>query len=327
MKNILVTPNIKIIHAMRKLSDTAEKGLLVVDKNKKLLGTLTDGDIRRKILKGYKLNSIIKKIYNNKPIYFFEGKFSEKQARKAFNKNIELIPILDKNKKFLRYITWNRIFGNSKKLIGIPDISVVIMAGGKGSRLNPFTKILPKPLIPINDKPIIEHIIAQFVSFGVKNFILTLNYKSKILRLFFEEQKNKIISIKFLEEKKPLGTAGGLKILQKKLSNNFFVNNCDVLVKENYKEIYDFHKKNKNIITIVASTKEFTIPYGVCKINSKGLLSKINEKPTHNFLVNTGLYVINKKALKFIPKGKSFNLTDLINKIKKKKRTCWSFSY
>ena len=193
------------------------------------------------------------------------------------------------------------------------------MAGGKGLRLNPFTKILPKPLVPLNDKTIIEHIIDKFVSFGIKNFTLTLNYKSKILKSFFKELKNTNITIKFLEEKKPLGTAGSLKLLKNKLPNNFFVSNCDVLIKADYKEIYDFHKKNKNIVTIVASTKELKIPYGVCKINKKGLLSQIDEKPSYNFLVNTGLYVINSKSLKLIPSGKRFDVNELINKIKKNK--------
>ena len=326
MKNILVTPNTKIIHAMRKLDDTGEKGLLVVNKNKKLLGTLTEGDIRRQILKGYKLNSTIKKIYNKKPAFFVEGKFSEKSVKSEFNKKkIDVIPIVDKNKKLIRYVTWSEFSGYPKKTAKVLDVSVVIMAGGKGLRLHPFTKVLPKPLVPINNKAIIEHIIDKFVSFGMKKFFLTLNYKSKIIKSFFEEQKNKITAIKFLNEKKPLGTAGGLKLLQKKLSNIFFVSNCDVLIKANYKDIYDFHKKNKNIITIVASTKEFEIPYGVCKINSKGFLSNINEKPNYNFLVNTGLYVINKKALKFIPKGKKFDLTDLINKIKKQKGRIGAF--
>ena len=326
MKNILVNRNTKIIHAMRKLDDTREKGLLVVNKNKKLLGTLTDGDIRRQILKGYKLNSTIKKIYNKKPAFFVEGQFSGKDVKSELNKKkIDVIPIVDKNKKFIRYVTWSEFYGYPKKTPKVFDTSVVIMAGGKGLRLHPFTKVLPKPLVPINNKAIIEHIIDKFVSFGMKKFFITLNYKSKIIKSFFEEQKNKISTIKFLDEKKPLGTAGGLKFLEKRLSNIFFVSNCDVLIKTNYKDIYDFHKKNKNIITIVASTKEFEIPYGVCKINSRGLLSSMNEKPNYNFLVNTGLYVINKKALKFIPKGKKFDLTDLINKVKKQKGRVGAF--
>ena len=320
MKNILVLPNLSIAKAMKKLSETAEKGLVVVNKNNKLLGTLTDGDIRRKILKGFKLNFPIQKIYNKKPSYLIEKHYKIEDLKRIFDKkNIDILPILNKKKQIIKYITRQSIFGSPRHMVKIPNTSVVIMAGGKGLRLDPFTKLLPKPLIPIDGKPIIEYIIEKFISFNLNKFILTLNYKSKILKSFFEERDKKSFSVSFLEEKKPLGTAGGLKSLYKKVTNSFFVTNCDILINTDYKEIFDFHKNNKNDITIVASAKEFEVPYGVCEITKKGLLSSIKEKPVYNFLANTGLYLINKKVLKLIPKNKNYDMNHLITNVRKKK--------
>ena len=167
MKNILISPNIKIIRAMKKLGQTGEKCLIVVDTNKKLLGTITDGDIRRGILKGMNIDQNIKSIYSNKPIILRKEKYSLEDAKsllKIHKQNI--LPIVDKNNFVIDYLTWEKIFGVIKKKKDLLKTSVVIMAGGKGDRLAPFTRVLPKPLIPINEKPVIEHIIEKFRLFG-----------------------------------------------------------------------------------------------------------------------------------------------------------------
>ena len=191
------------------------------------------------------------------------------------------------------------------------------MAGGKGTRLAPFTKVLPKPLLPINEKPVIEHIIEKFFDYGIANFYITVNYKSLLLKSFFTELKPNY-SVKFLGEKKPLGTVGCLKNYRKYFKNSFFVCNCDVIVDVDYNDVYNFHQKRKNDITIVASTKKFEIPYGVCEINKKGNLKKIVEKPKQNLLANVGLYLLNPRILKLIPKNKYFHMTELIEVCRKK---------
>ncbi|MDC0059781.1 sugar phosphate nucleotidyltransferase, partial [Pelagibacteraceae bacterium] len=222
------------------------------------------------------------------------------------------------NNIVVNYLSWENAFGTKKKNKNLQNISIVIMAGGKGDRLAPFTKILPKPLIPINDKPVIEHIIEKFTSFGATKFCITVNYKSLILKSFFKELKPNY-SVKFFEEKKPLGTIGGLHSHKKNFKDAFFVTNCDVIIDSDYGDIYNFHKSNKNDITLVASTKDFEIPYGICELNKKGKLSNINEKPRQNFLANTGLYVLNPKVLNLIPKNKFFHMTQLIKIAKKRK--------
>ena len=319
MKNILISPKAKIVYAMKRLSKTGEGCLIVTDSKKKILGTLTDGDIRRGILKGLSIEKKIDLIYSKNPMALIKGKYTIEDAKKmmTYHKQ-ELLPIINKNNVFVNYLSWESVFGSKKKNKNLQNISIVIMAGGKGDRLAPFTKILPKPLIPINDKPIIEHIIEKFTLSGANKFYITVNYKSLILKSFFKEL-NPSYLIKFFEEKKPLGTVGGLQEHKKFFKDPFFVTNCDIIVDADYSDIYDFHKTNKNDITLVASTKDFEIPYGICELNNKGGLSNINEKPRQNFLANTGLYVLNPKVLKLIPKNKFFHMTQLIKIAKKRK--------
>ena len=183
-----------------------------------------------------------------------------------------------------------------------PPLEVTtIEAGGKGTRLEPFTKILPKPLVPIHEKPVIEHIIERFTDVGINEFILSVNYKARIMKAFFEELDHDYL-IKFVEEEKPLGTAGSLKLLEAKINKPFMMTNCDIIIKTDYPDLYSFHEENNYEITLVASMKNYTIPYGTCELNSDGYLSNINEKPQYDFLINTGLYVLNPSVLKLIPK-------------------------
>ncbi len=229
-----------------------------------------------------------------------------------------MLPILEKNGTLAGYLSWQDIFGVQRKNENLKGVSAVIMAGGKGDRLEPFTKVLPKPLIPVNEKPVIEHIIEKFTFFGMADFYLTVNYKSRILKSFFQELQPEY-SVKFFDETKPLGTVGGLKPHKKNFKDPFFVTNCDIIIDSDYSDIYNFHISNKNDLTLVASTKDFEIPYGVCKLDKKGQLSGINEKPKQNFLANTGLYILNPEVLNLIPKNKFFHMTDLIKNAKKKK--------
>ena len=314
MKNNLILSNISIIEAMKKLDAIEEKCLVVVDEKNKLLGTVTDGDIRRSILNGNNFSKSINDTFNKNPIKIYHEHFSEDAAAEIIEKNnIDLIPIIDKNEIV------KRIFNKSslaKKVINkIDNISVVIMAGGKGTRMEPFTKVLPKPLVPVHEKPIIEHIIEKFTDCGIKQFYMTVNYKSKILKSYFEElQPNYDIS--FVDESEPLGTAGSLKFLENKFIEPFFVTNCDILVQGDYSKIYDFHLQGSFDVTLVASTKEFVVPYGACELDENGHLFKINEKPKYDFLINTGLYILNPDIIELIPEDRFFHITHLIQKVK-----------
>ena len=170
-------------------------------------------------------------------------------------------------------------------------------------------------LLPVNDKTIIEHIIKRFTDVSCSDFYITVNYKTKVMKAFFEEIKPDY-NIRFIDEKTPLGTAGSLQLLKNKLRSPFFVTNCDILIDCNYSSLYNFHIKGNYDVTLVASTKEFIIPYGACELNENGELAHINEKPQYDFLINTGLYVLNPEVLKLIPKNKFYHITHLIEDAK-----------
>ena len=317
MKDITIHPQVSIKEAMEALDRTAEKVLLVVDDKQVLIGTLTDGDIRRYILKGRDLTGTIKSAYNPNPLSVFQENLDPIKIKAVLLKNkIDLIPILDRNRKVVNYITWGKVFGHNKRTEDQKlDVPVVIMAGGKGTRLEPFTKVLPKSLIPVGEKPVIDHIIDRFRAYGASEFYLTIHHKSKILRAYFEE-KCPDYSIGFAEEDEPRGTAGSLKLLKGKLNKPFFVSNCDIILEADYADIFRFHTKNSYDITLVASAKQFNIPYGICELNGGGSLERIKEKPEYNFLVNAGMYVLNPAVLELIPDNQLFHITHLLDKIK-----------
>jgi NDP-sugar pyrophosphorylase family protein len=244
--------------------------------------------------------------------------YTKEDARKIFaNPMIMKIPVL-KNGELIEVLLKEEFLSGEgqanfkKEKIDLP---VVIMAGGKGARLDPFTKILPKPLIPIGDKSIIEVIMDNYAEYGMSEFFLSVNHKAKMVKAYFEEfSKNYHIS--YIEEDQPLGTAGALKLLEHKMRTPFFVSNCDVLIKADYSHVYKYHVEEKCIMTLVASMQHHVMPYGVCEIDAEHSLKRIVEKPEYDFLINTGVYVCDLDVLSFIPKRTLFNMTDLIRVLK-----------
>ena len=317
MKNLIIKQEFTIKQSLKKLNQSGEKSLVVVDtKTNVLLGTISDGDLRRAILSGSIINDSISEIYEKNPTVLIEGCFKNRDVKKIFiNKKYDIIPVINDKKELVNILTWDVVFKNDKKIIGEKiNVPVVIMAGGKGTRMEPFTKVLPKPLIPIHDRPIIEHIIDRFIDIGCTDFHLTVNYKGKILKAYFEELNPKY-KISFVDEDEPLGTAGSLRFLEGQITTPFFVTNCDIIIKADHQKLYNFHLKNKFDITLVASAKEYIIPYGTCDLTEDGHLAQINEKPKFNFLVNTGLYVLNPDIL--IPQNKFYHITHLIDNLNK----------
>jgi dTDP-glucose pyrophosphorylase len=317
VKNITVQPNITIRQAMKKLSQCGEKCLVIIDNKGILLGTLSDGDLRKAILNGSEMSDSIHNIYQSHPTVLIDGKYKVADVKKIFTQQrFDLIPVIDEQKKLINVLYWETVLNNGKKKqkekLNVP---VVIMAGGKGTRMEPFTKVLPKALIPVHEKPIIEHIIDRFWDIGCSNFHLTVNYKSKILKAYFEELQPEY-DVAFVDEKEPIGTAGSLQYLKGTFEKPFFVTNCDIIIKADYASLYEFHQKGEYDITLVASAKEYIIPYGTCILNGDGYLSHINEKPHYDFLINTGLYVLNPDVLKLIPENRLYHITNLIEDAK-----------
>ncbi len=311
LKKVLIKPGHTIKQALRQMDAMGEKTLLVVDDSEQLLGTVTDGDIRRWILKGRNLTAHVSRVMNPRPVCLYQD-FDKKTAKQVMVKQmLECLPVVDGARKVISALWWVDLFENKSKKLKKLKIPVVIMAGGEGVRLAPFTKILPKPLMPIGDKPIIEIIIDRFMDYGCNDFHLSLNYKSNIVKAYFSDFEHQY-KINYVLENKPLGTAGSLHFLKGRIKKTFFVSNCDVLIEADYADIMKFHHERKNKITLVSSMKNFTVPYGVCEIENGGILKGIREKPEFDFFVTTGMYVLDKTVLEDIPKNKFYNMTELI---------------
>lgn len=313
--NLKIKKEVNIREAMKKLDMGAKGILFIVSNEDKLIGTVTDGDFRRWILKNGSMEETVEKVMNNNPVYLMEGDLNSADEV-MLKKSITAIPIVNLNKNILDVKFLNRNVFIEKKVKSLQDIPVVIMAGGLGTRLYPYTKILPKPLIPIGDTPIIERIIDKFYSYGGKDFYLTVNYKKNMIKSYFNEL-DKDYLINYVEEDKPLGTGGSLSLLKGKIDKTFFVSNCDILIEADYESILKHHREKGYKVTVVSSTKNFQIPYGVFKLNENGNINEIIEKPVYTFLINTGMYVIEPEVLNDIPEGKFYNLPDIVEEYMK----------
>ena len=313
--DILIDPDKSIYNALVLLQKTSSKCLVVVNQKKKLLGTLNDGDIRRSILKRKNLKSKIKEIYKKKCIFIFEHEMKKNLHQELFKKhNLDIIPVIDKHKKLLSILRNNKIPDIKKK--SNQKIEIIIMAGGFGTRLKPFTNIIPKPLLPYNGKTIIENVIDNFYEKNFDKFIISLNYKNILVKSFFKELKPNY-KISYLDEKAPLGTAGVLSTLSNK-RRRYLITNCDTLIDFDINDLINFHEKNKFQLTLVVSTKLNKIPYGVCKV-SKNKLTKFIEKPEEHYLANTGIYLAESNIFNVLKKNKKSSIVDLINSCLTKK--------
>lgn len=319
VSNLIISKNLSIVETLKKLNETTKKVLFVVEDNT-LVGTVTDGDIRRHILRTGKIEGKVEEFYNPNPVFIYKNELENKEKiEKIFlAKKVEVIPVVDKNLYLKGYIEWSDILSEDY-FIGYErieeNIPIVIMAGGKGKRMEPFTNVLPKPLIPIGEKTIVEYVIDSFKKFGLKKYILIVNYKGKMIEAYFNSL-DKDYNIEFVYERDFLGTAGGLKLVSNIIrENNFIVSNCDVILKCNYKEIFDFHKKNNSIFTSLTLIRHFKIPYGVVETDSGGKIKSIIEKPEYTFQINAGVYILNRKIFEFIDDNFYLDMPTLMQKV------------
>jgi len=318
LKKFLVSPFISIKQAMRQMAEAGGKVIFIVDGHNKLLGSLSDGDIRKWILKGGDLEVKVDVAFNPHPRFVKNDYLLDDVRELMLSLRIECVPVVDHENSVLEVLMWDEVFAGKverhREKLGIP---VVIMAGGQGTRLDPFTKILPKSLIPIGEKPIIELIMDKFIPYDIKEFYISVFHKARMIKSYFEEENPKY-RISYLEEDKPLGTVGSLRQLQGRVKGTFIVTNCDVIIDCDYAELLHFHKEKEYDMTLVVSMRHFQIPYGVCELESEGALKVIKEKPEYDFLVNTGMYVLNSHVLELIPKNRASSIIDLIEALRSK---------
>jgi len=311
VKDFLIDENCTLIEAMALLDKVAKKVLFVIREGF-FVATVTDGDIRRWILKKGDLEAKVKNLANYEPKFLFE---SEKGRAKAFmlNNSIEAVPIVNEKNEIIRIVFSNNEKVEKKRKLSIP---VVIMAGGLGTRLYPYTKILPKPLIPIGEIPIAEHIINRFYNNGCRDFYLILNYKRNMIKAYFNDL-DKNYQLNYIDEEQPLGTGGGLSLLKGQIHSTFILSNCDILIDEDYQKICSFHEYNHNFITMVCSLKRIKIPYGVVEICETGEIENMKEKPELSFFINTGMYIVDKNVIEEIEENIEIGFPDIIDKYRK----------
>lgn len=309
ISNFLITEEKTILQAMELLEKSARK-ILFVHREKTLLAALTDGDIRRWILQGEGLNESIRQVANYQPIYLEEGSghLADKIIRE---KGIDAVPIVDKDRKIVKIFFQNDL----KKEVNRFEkaIPVVIVAGGIGSRLSPYTNILPKPLIPIGELPIVEHIINRFKEYGCSDFRMIVNYKKNMIKAYFNEL-DKDYSITYIAEEKALGTGGGLSLLKGTVGSTFILTNCDILIEDDLNKAYQHHKEAGNVITMICSLKKITIPYGVIDIGQNGNIESMQEKPNMTFYTNTGCYFVEPQVIDDLNYNEPIDFPEVIGK-------------
>ena len=290
--------------AMKCIEMVKPKIVFIVEE-KKLMASLTDGDVRRFLLAGGALSDFAIDAGNKNTLC---ARNMTEAVELYHQKNYVAIPILNDKKELTDiYIGEKNRVGKQESL----NIPVVINAGGKGTRLEPYTKILPKPLIPVGEMPIIEHIMQNFMDYDCRKFSIIVNYKKDLIKAYFSDcEKN--YDITWYNEDKPLGTGGGLCYLKGKIDTTFFFTNCDNLLLSNYGSMLRFHRENKNVITMVCAYKNIVIPYGVVDMGINGSINSMEEKPEFSFLTNTGIYIVEPEVLSDIEDERSIGFPDVV---------------
>jgi len=318
-KDILLQPKSTIKEALQIIDSGAMKIALVVDKDEKLLGTLTDGDIRRGLLNNLSLKSSIESIISKKPTVCHIEDTKETILEAATQKKLYQVPIVD----------------NEGKLVGIEEIDelfkpvlknnkVVLMVGGLGTRLRPLTEHTPKPMLKVGNKPILETIIMNFKKYGFTNIILSVSYKSEVIEAYFGDGSRFGVTIEYVHEEKRMGTAGALSLMRDKLIEPFFVMNGDLLTNINFEHMMEYHYSNKAVATMGVREYDFQVPYGVVRVDGVDILT-IEEKPTHSFFVSGGVYILDNKALQSIPNNEFYDMPTLFETLIKYKEKSVSF--
>lgn len=304
-----------ILSALEEMEKIQHK-LLLVFSGDVFVGIISIGDVQRAVIKNIPLTESISKIMRVNYTYCSTSDNKDDVYKKMLKGRIECMPILDKNGALADVVLWSDLFSEespvSSSSIRLP---VVIMAGGKGTRLKPLTNIYPKPLIPIGEKTVIETIMDKFLSYDCHDFYISVNYKAGMIKNYFSYLNNNAYHISYFQEEKPMGTAGSLRLLKDSIHSTFFVSNCDTIINEDYANILEYHRNNHNELTVVAALKTYSIPYGTIRTGLDGILEGVDEKPTLTFKVNTGLYILEPTVFDDIPDD-FFHITHLMDKLR-----------
>jgi dTDP-glucose pyrophosphorylase len=304
-KQILVTPYTTIRETIQTIDTSSMQIAIVVDNSQRLLGTVTDGDIRRAILKGVSLENRVETIMNSNPLSVRLDEDQKQIFRMMQLKRLRHIPIVDDEGRVQGIKLWDELIEEQ-----INDNWVILMAGGLGSRLQPLTNDCPKPLLKIGSKPILETILESFIEYGFHNFYISVNYRADMIKDYFGDGSRWGVHIRYIHEDKRMGTAGALSLLPEQPTKPIFVMNGDILTKVNFQQLLDFHNEHEVSATMCVREYDFQVPYGVVKMDKHRLMA-IEEKPVQHFFVSAGIYVLDPNVLQFIPPDKFYDMPSL----------------
>ncbi len=317
--HITLSSSATIRNAMQTLNDTGLRIVLIIDSDGCLIGTVTDGDIRRGLLRGGSLEETVEQIMNKEPVFVPSGLSKSEMYGVLLSSGVLALPIIDDHKHILGL----EVLSEYKKVKKV-DVPVLIMAGGFGKRLGNLTKDLPKPMLPLGSKPILEHIVDNFIYHGFNKFFISTHYKPEEIQNFFRDGTEKGVEIEYLHEEVPLGTAGCLYFIKEKVSDILIVINGDLFVDFDFNHLIDFHRRNNALVTMCVRKNDFHVPYGVVEIE-KMQVKNIVEKPRYSHDVSAGIYCLSGDALKYLEKLKLIDMPDLIQEIIQKNQKIFAF--
>ena len=313
MSSNYLLPTDTLIDAIREIELNVERIAVVSSEDNRLLGTITDGDIRRHILQGNALQGLVSDVMNSSPITASTDLEDSLLSKLFVDNNIRGIPLIDNNNKFIQLIYRSDV-GEGKYLLSENTFpSAVIMAGGEGTRLRPLTEAIPKPMVEVGGVPLLERQVINLRKIGVSTIYISVNYLSEIIMNHFGDGSDYNVSIKYLKETEKLGTAGALCLIPElDIKGPVLVMNGDILTTSDFSHLYNFHEENHSDITVAATDYHVEIPYGVIQYDDAKVKS-IQEKPSQRFFCNAGIYILSSEIIKNIPKNKFLNMTDVID--------------
>lgn len=310
-KKVLISPSTPIRKTIEAIDTGAMQIAVVVNENNRLLGTVTDGDLRRGVLRGVSLDDAVEHIMNSQPTTVGLHESRETILALMKNKSLHQIPVIDDDGCVVGIEILDELIKTLQR-----DNAVVLMAGGLGSRLGPLTNDCPKPLLKVGSKPILEIILENFIEYGFQQFYISVNYKAEMIEKYFGNGSQWGVNISYLRENERLGTAGALSQLPGKFSKPLVVMNADLLTKVNFQQLLNFHSEHRANATMCVRDYDFQVPYGVAKIEKYRLIG-IEEKPVHSFFVSAGIYVLEPKVLELIPSNTFFDMPKLFEELLK----------
>lgn len=321
LSEIIVLPESSIREAMRKLDKGSLRICIIVNDAGMLMGTITDGDIRRALLRDANMQDPVTKVMNVHPVTARHPTTREQLLQLMNKHDLTAIPIVDERNKVVRLETLHQAMRPEKH-----NNPVFIMAGGFGTRLRPLTDHCPKPMLRVGEKPMLEHLIEQFISFGFHDFYISTHYLPEVIHKYFGDGSNWNVRIQYVHEETPLGTGGALSLLPRSLSDRpLIMMNGDVLTKLNYAKLLQHHATNNFDATVCVREDEHRVPFGVIKTENQ-LITSVVEKPTYRYKINTGIYVLNPEIVMSVQPGQHIDLPSLLEQHRSQNRRIGTYA-